>query len=86
MYTIEYANSFNPVAITSMPANQRDALKLAIETKLTLAPETFGKPLRYARKGQRSLRIGDYRVIFMLRKRTVIVLDINHRSKIYRNR
>ena len=35
-------------------------------------------------KGRRRLRVGDYRVIYFTRKTTVIILDIAHRSKVYR--
>lgn len=82
-YVIEYADSFDPHSIRSIPAKQKGIIERSIYEKLTIAPESFGKPLRYALKGQRRLRVGDYRVIYVIQKRTVIILDINHRSKIY---
>jgi len=48
----------------SHPAKKQ--IKKAIEQKLTTKPEVFGKPLRRSLKGYRSLRVGDYRVIFRI--------------------
>ncbi|OGJ61730.1 hypothetical protein A3J34_04435 [Candidatus Peribacteria bacterium RIFCSPLOWO2_02_FULL_51_10] len=83
-YKIEFADSFYPKELKRMPSDIRDSIKDAIATKLASAPDTFGKPLRYALKGRRRLRVGDYRVIYFTRKTTVIILDIAHRSKVYR--
>lgn len=56
-----------------------------IEAKLSADPIRFGKPLRYAKSGQRSLRVGDYRVIYLLDPdtRRVMILAIGHRRDIY---
>lgn len=55
----------------------------AIESKLMVEPELFGKPLRKSLLGFRSLRVGEYRIIFLIQKRTVIVYMIAHRSRVY---
>jgi len=55
----------------------------AIEEKLAVAPEIFGKPLRYSMKGYRSLRVGDYRVIYRIAGMTVRIARIAHRSTAY---
>ena len=46
----------------------------------------LGKPLRGALAGLRSLRVGDYRVIYRVNEeeRTVILLCVGHRRRIYR--
>ena len=62
----------------------RDKIKFAIEEKLIIAPDFFGKPLRRSLKGYRKLRVGDYRVIFRIDKNRVYVLAIMHRSIIYK--
>ncbi len=56
----------------------------AVESKLISHPEKFGKPLRNSLKNYRSLRIGDYRLIFSIHKLTVKVLSISHRSIAYK--
>jgi len=45
-----------------------------------------GKPLRHKLKGQLSLRVGIYRIIYTVERQkvTVYILDIGHRRKIYR--
>lgn len=58
-------------------------IKKGIEEKLTAAPNLFGKPLRKSLKGYRTLRVGDYRIVFKIRGATVFVLLIEHRSIVY---
>ena len=56
----------------------------AVETKLLVQPEKFGKPLRNSLKSYRSLRVGDYRMIFNIQGSTIKVLAIAHRSISYK--
>ena len=58
-------------------------IQKAIEGRLTNHPETYGKPLRRSLKGYRKLRVGYYRIIFLLEKNTVKILTIQHRSVVY---
>ncbi len=58
-------------------------IRNAIEQKLTTEPALFGVPLRQSLKGHRKLRVGDYRVVFSIEKKTVFVLAILHRSVVY---
>lgn len=46
----------------------------------------LGKPLKDKLKGKYSLRVGLYRIIYSIEKKTLIIyiLDINHRREIYR--
>lgn len=46
----------------------------------------LGKALRDNLKGKYSLRVGVYRIIYMIEKQeiTVYILDIGHRREIYR--
>ena len=65
----------------SLDVKQR--IKKAIETKLTLAPQNFGAPLRRTLKGYWKLRVGDYRVIYKVVDKAVIVFRIGHRREVY---
>lgn len=51
-------------------------------------PRAFGKALTANRSGQWRYRVGDYRILCEIRDDEVIVLviDVGHRSKIYRDR
>lgn len=60
-------------------------IRRAIETKLAIAPEAFGKPLRYSLKFLRVLRAGDWRIVFQLSGGEVLVLTIRNRKDGYRN-
>lgn len=55
----------------------------AILSKLTSDPYRFGKPLQYSLKGARSLRIGDYRVLYFIGGKEVWILAIFHRRTDY---
>ena len=44
-----------------------------IDSKLTTAPAEFGAPLSGNLANFRKLRIGDYRVVYQIREKTVIV-------------
>lgn len=60
-------------------------IKKAIENKLMVSPDIFGKPLRRSLKGYRKLRVGDYRIIFRIEEKTVKIFYIAHRADIYKN-
>lgn len=69
--------------IPKLSLEWKTKIQKAIEARLTTHPETFGKPLQRSLKGYRKLRVGDYRVIFLLEKTIVKILVIQHRSVVY---
>jgi mRNA interferase RelE/StbE len=46
---------------------------LTINEKLTIAPEQFGAPLSNNLKDFRKLRIGDYRVVYRISNKKILV-------------
>lgn len=54
-----------------------------IKDKLSEHPLIFGKPLRNILKNKRSLRIGDYRVLYAVEKDIVYIANIRHRKDVY---
>ncbi|KKU77759.1 MAG: Plasmid stabilization system [Parcubacteria group bacterium GW2011_GWA2_47_7] len=62
----------------------RKKIRIAIEQKLTSQPEIFGKPLRQSLVGFRVLRVGDYRIVFVIKGREVFVLLIGSRQCVYK--
>jgi addiction module RelE/StbE family toxin len=58
-------------------------LRRAIETKIAVAPEMYGKPLQFSLRGARSMRVGDYRIIFVITQKVVRIAMIGHRAKVY---
>jgi len=84
MYKIEYLESVIEDDIPSLTKSERSKIKKAIEVKLVNDPVRFGKPLQYSLKGCRRLRIGDYRVIYVIEKNTVLIVKIGHRKEVYK--
>ena len=58
-------------------------IQKAIEDKLQISPEIFGKPLRHSLHGFRRLRVGEYRIVFLLKDDEVLILLIAHRKEVY---
>ncbi len=84
MFEISYHYKI-PDDISRLASADSKAIKKAIEEKLATSPEFFGKPLQFSLKGMRSMRVGDYRVIFKLSKTLVHIVLIEHRSVVYKN-
>jgi len=85
MFKLLYHEAVVKTDLPRLSADWRQKIRIAIETKLTIYPELYGKPLRRSLKNYRKLRIGDYRVIFRIEGNSVKVFVIQHRSKVYDN-
>ncbi len=59
-------------------------IKSDIQKKLLHSPQVFGKPLKKTLKGLRSMRCGNYRVIFEILKNQVEIVMICNRSIVYK--
>ena len=58
-------------------------IKRAIEERLTVQPEIYGKPLQRTLKGYWRLRVGDYRVVFKITGNEILILGIMDRKSVY---
>lgn len=83
-YEIAYHPSVVRDDIPSLDLTTKRRIKSSIEEKLVTQPELFGIPLRQSLKGHRKLRVGDYRVVFRIAGKQVLVIAIIHRSTVYR--
>jgi len=83
-YKIEYLSSVVKQDIPSLSKEWALKIKEVIESKLSHHPEIFGKSLRRSLKNFRSLRVSDYRVIYLIEKQVVLIIIIQHRSVIYK--
>jgi len=61
----------------------RKRIRRALELRLVTHPEKYGKPLRQSLSGLRKLRVGDWRVIYLIRGTEVWILRIGHRREVY---
>lgn len=83
MYDILYHQLVVKNDIPKLGTAERKRIKQAIETKLTTHPEIYGVPLHHSLVGYRKLRVGDYRIVFRITKKQVIILIIAHRREVY---
>ena len=84
-YRIEYLERVVQEDIPGLSATAKRQIRVAIERKLGSHPVEFGKPLRYSFRGARRLRVGDYRVIYVIEPPDVVlVVKIGHRRDVYR--
>ena len=83
---VRYSITLHPLVtkqdIPRLDTFWRQEVRDVIRAKLTVDPEFFGKPLRNTLKGWRSLRVGDYRVVFRIEKKHIYVLAIIHRADV----
>jgi len=63
--------------------NQFDRDKLEKQIKKIISNLQVGKPLKYKR-GERSLYIKPFRLVYALRGEEVILLKFDHRKKVYK--
>jgi mRNA interferase RelE/StbE len=84
LWTVEYTESAYK-EISSLDGSTKKIIKKTIEDKLMVDPLKFGLPLRRNLSGLFKLRVGNYRIIYQIKKNEVIVLvvTIGHRSKVY---
>lgn len=58
-------------------------IRSAIENKLGSNPLLYGLPLRATLKPYWKLRVGDYRVVYVVSKKSIHILAISHRKDVY---
>jgi len=85
---VNYSITLHPLVISKdiprLDPRWRQEIRDSIRIKLGTRPELFGKPLQEDLRGLRRLRVGDYRVVFQIQKRTVHIIAIRHRSDGYK--
>lgn len=84
-YRFEYLEEVVKNDIPKIPKNIGNIIKRAIEERLGVDPFSFGKPLRYSWQGHKSLRVGDYRIIYRIKEeeKVVLIVAIKHRKDAY---
>jgi mRNA interferase RelE/StbE len=84
-FRVEYLDSVVEEDIPTLPKTIRQLVKRAIETRLTADPVGLGNPLRYSFLGHRRIRVGDYRIVYRVdaKKLIVTIVLIKHRKEVY---
>ncbi len=85
-WTIVYAKDVLKKDIPALDGAIKQRIRKTIESKLVVDPIRFGKPLQFSLSHTRSLRVGDYRVLYVVdtEKQTVFITAIGHRRDIYK--
>lgn len=78
----------NEVSKRYIPKIDKKCLRIILESidkRLTTRPYFYGKPLQHEWKNHWSLRVGNYRVIYQIYEKEVVVLvvKISHRRNVY---
>jgi mRNA interferase RelE/StbE len=84
-YKILYHATVVSDDIKALPVAIKLTIKKAIEERLGEDPLKFGQPLRYSFKGYRRLRVGTYRIVYLIDHplKTVVIVAIKHRKDVY---
>jgi len=83
MYNIYYSDIVIKQDVPKLSPPVKLLIQEAINSKLMRDPLKFGKPLRYNLKNCRSLRCGDYRIIYQILQKKINILVIKHRRDCY---
>ncbi len=82
-FRITYHREVKRTDLVRLDGKTKQLIKRAIEERLLVEPQRYGRPLRGTLKGYWKLRVGDYRVVFKVVRKEVRVLGICHRKDIY---
>lgn len=86
-WRIIYDKRVTAIDLPALDTAVKQRIQQAITSKLLRDPVHFGKPLRYSLAGQRSLRVGDYRIVYALdhTEHLIRITTIRHRRDVYEN-
>ena len=82
---IKYHPSVIQKDIPKLDKTVKERIKTSIERKLGVDPVLYGIPLRNELRKLRKVRVGDYRILFLLSDSIVFILAIGHRKDIYKS-
>ncbi len=86
MYTLQYHPLVVSDDIPRVNGAWKKKIQGAIESKLLLEPLLYGVPLRRDLHGCYKLRVGEYRVIYQVKKTDIYIIAIGNRSDVYKLR
>jgi len=83
-YKLEYHPDIKKSDLPKIDVKNRKMIKKAIEERLAIQPEIYGRPLQRTLKGYWKLRVGDYRIVFKVSSASIFIFGIIHRKEVYR--
>ena len=82
-YKLIYHPDVKKTDLPKIDIRNKRMIRRAIEERLAVQPEAYGKPLQRTLKGYWKLRVGDFRVIFKITGDEILILAVMHRKKVY---
>lgn len=82
-YNLLYHPDVKKSDLPKIDQKNKTMIKKAIEERLAIQPEVYGKPLQRSLKGYWKFRIGNYRVVFKVSGFDLLILGIIHRREVY---
>jgi mRNA interferase RelE/StbE len=76
MYKLLYHPDVKKIDLPKIDNQNKAMIKRAIEERLSVQPEAYGKPLQRTLKGYWKLRVGDFRVVFKIIGDDILILAI----------
>lgn len=83
MYKLIYHPDVKKTDLPKIDNQNKTMIKRAIEERLAVHPEAYGKPLQRTLKGYWKLRVGDFRIVFKITGDEILILAVMHRKNIY---
>lgn len=83
IYKLIYHPDVKKTDLPKIDNPHKTMIKRAIEERLAVQPEAYGKPLQRSLKGYWKLRVGDFRVVFKIIGDEILILAVMHRKNIY---
>lgn len=82
-FDLRYHPKVTSEDLPKIPAQARRRIATAIETRLAVSPQRYGIPLRGPLREYWKLRVGDYRVVYAITSKVVLIIAIIHRKDVY---
>ena len=83
-FKLKYHPDVKKIDLKKIDIINKKMIKRAIEERLIIQPEIFGKPLQRNLKGYWKLRVGNYRVVFKVAGDNICIYGIIHRKEVYK--
>ena len=82
-YKLQYHPDVKKIDLLRIDTKNKKMIQRAIEERLAISPEIYGKPLQRNLKSHWKLRIGNYRIIFKIQEDRILILGIINRKTVY---
>ena len=82
-YRLIYHPDVKKIDLPKIDKKTKLRIRKAIEERLAIEPEVYGKPLQRTLKGYWKIRVGDYRIVYKIIGKEILVLGIIHRKDVY---